>query len=508
MSGPHHRAPTRQLSWLTGASATDPTAPASRRGRTRPPRPAGSGTRSGTASWSSPSRPPPPPASRWPCSCSCGWRASKWPTTTPAPTTSRSSSTGWSPCWPPPSPSPRATRDHTVWSTPPSVSAAQRGGACSAASRRTWWASTATRTRWRGGGRLAPYADRATSCTRCTTRSPTCSPSSASAVDGILFDLGVSSMQLDVRERGFAYAQDAPLDMRMNGPDGLTAADVLNTYPAADLARILRDYGEEKFAQRIADRIVRERDKEPFTPSGRLVELLYAADPGAGAPYRGAPGQAHLPGAPHRGQRRAQRPPPRGPGRDRRDRRRRPRGGDVLPLARGPAGQAGVRGRDPQSRYRWTSVRPRGREPELPAGHPGEKATRRNQCNSRAASARLRAVERVRAGAAHDQRARCSGEPTRRGRDQHEHVDEPGPTSARIAEAAVGAAADDMHSGRGARRASPSWRCFTPRRRRRRAAVLQHLHAAGLLRRRRAAASRRSSRACRSTSTVSQPAAA
>jgi 16S rRNA (cytosine1402-N4)-methyltransferase len=92
--------------------------------------------------------------------------------------------------------------------------------------------------------------------------------------DGILFDLGVSSMQLDVRERGFAYAEDAPLDMRMNDTAGLTAADVLNTYSADELARILRSYGEERFARRIADAIVRERQREPFTRSARLVELI------------------------------------------------------------------------------------------------------------------------------------------------------------------------------------------------------------------------------------------
>ncbi|MBO9520334.1 MAG: 16S rRNA (cytosine(1402)-N(4))-methyltransferase RsmH [Nocardioidaceae bacterium] len=99
------------------------------------------------------------------------------------------------------------------------------------------------------------------------------------AVQGILFDLGVSSMQLDVRERGFAYAEDAPLDMRMNDTTGLTAAEVLNTYPAADLARILRAYGEEKFARQIARAIVTEREKEPFTSSARLVDLLYQVIP-------------------------------------------------------------------------------------------------------------------------------------------------------------------------------------------------------------------------------------
>jgi 16S rRNA (cytosine1402-N4)-methyltransferase len=100
-------------------------------------------------------------------------------------------------------------------------------------------------------------------------------------VDGVLFDLGVSSMQLDVRERGFSYAGDAPLDMRMDDTTGPTAAEVLNTYPAAELTRILREYGEERFARRIADRIVRERTSEPFTRSERLVELVRAAIPAA-----------------------------------------------------------------------------------------------------------------------------------------------------------------------------------------------------------------------------------
>ncbi|MCP2334475.1 MULTISPECIES: 16S rRNA (cytosine(1402)-N(4))-methyltransferase RsmH [Actinoalloteichus] len=98
-------------------------------------------------------------------------------------------------------------------------------------------------------------------------------------VQGVLFDLGVSSLQLDARERGFAYAQDAPLDMRMNQGAGPSAADVLNDYPSKDLVRILREYGEERFASRIAAAIVRERAKEPFTTSGRLVRLLYDVVP-------------------------------------------------------------------------------------------------------------------------------------------------------------------------------------------------------------------------------------
>jgi 16S rRNA (cytosine1402-N4)-methyltransferase len=100
-------------------------------------------------------------------------------------------------------------------------------------------------------------------------------------VHGVLFDLGVSSMQLDEAERGFAYSKDAPLDMRMDTDDGLTAADILNTYAVPDLARILREYGDERFAGKIASRIARERDREPFTTSARLVELLYDAVPAA-----------------------------------------------------------------------------------------------------------------------------------------------------------------------------------------------------------------------------------
>jgi 16S rRNA (cytosine1402-N4)-methyltransferase len=97
--------------------------------------------------------------------------------------------------------------------------------------------------------------------------------------DGVLFDLGVSSLQLDVADRGFAYREDAPLDMRMDPTSGPTAADVLNTYSQAELTRVLREYGEERFAPRLARAIVREREREPFSTSARLVELLYAEIP-------------------------------------------------------------------------------------------------------------------------------------------------------------------------------------------------------------------------------------
>ncbi len=100
-------------------------------------------------------------------------------------------------------------------------------------------------------------------------------------VAGALFDLGVSSMQLDQEERGFAYKIDAPLDMRMDTTQSLTAADVLNTYSHGDLARILKTYGDERFAGKIARAIVQQREQEPFTTSARLVELLYDTIPAA-----------------------------------------------------------------------------------------------------------------------------------------------------------------------------------------------------------------------------------
>jgi 16S rRNA (cytosine1402-N4)-methyltransferase len=125
------------------------------------------------------------------------------------------------------------------------------------------------------GERLAPFAGRTTLVHAVYDEIPeVLADLGIRSVQGVLFDLGVSSMQLDVRERGFAYAEDAPLDMRMNDTAGITAAEVLNTYPAADLARILRSYGEEKFARQIARAIVREREKAPFERSARLVELL------------------------------------------------------------------------------------------------------------------------------------------------------------------------------------------------------------------------------------------
>jgi 16S rRNA (cytosine1402-N4)-methyltransferase len=98
-------------------------------------------------------------------------------------------------------------------------------------------------------------------------------------VDGALFDLGVSSMQLDRAERGFSYSHDAPLDMRMDQDAPLTAADILNTYDKRALTRVLQEFGEERFASRIAGEIVRRRDRKPFETTSELVEVLYDVIP-------------------------------------------------------------------------------------------------------------------------------------------------------------------------------------------------------------------------------------
>lgn len=100
-------------------------------------------------------------------------------------------------------------------------------------------------------------------------------------VQGVLMDLGVSSLQIDERERGFSYAHDAPLDMRMDPTVGRTAADVLNTYDERELTRVLREYGEERFAQRIARAVVRRREDRPWERSAELVDLVRASIPAA-----------------------------------------------------------------------------------------------------------------------------------------------------------------------------------------------------------------------------------
>jgi 16S rRNA (cytosine1402-N4)-methyltransferase len=94
------------------------------------------------------------------------------------------------------------------------------------------------------------------------------------AVEGILLDLGVSSMQLDEADRGFAYSYDAPLDMRMDGSQELNAADVLNRYSESELVRIFKEYGEERYAKQIAAAIIREREVLEFSNSQRLAKLI------------------------------------------------------------------------------------------------------------------------------------------------------------------------------------------------------------------------------------------
>src|SRR5215207_5912743 len=135
-------------------------------------------------------------------------------------------------------------------------------------------------------------------------------------VQGVLFDLGVSSLQLDRPDRGFSYSADAPLDMRMDPGAPRTAADVVNTYPPKELARVLRVYGEERFASRIAAAIDRERATAPFTSTSRLAEVVRDSIPAAG----------------RRG----------------RDRGGRPRRRHHVPLARGPDRQADARRRCPR----------------------------------------------------------------------------------------------------------------------------------------------------------------
>lgn len=111
------------------------------------------------------------------------------------------------------------------------------------------------------------------------------------AVQAVLMDLGVSSLQLDEVDRGFSYAHDAPLDMRMDRTTGMTAADVVNTYPESELVRILREYGEERFAQRIARNIVAFRERQQLTRTGELVQLLRASIPAATRKTGGHPGK-------------------------------------------------------------------------------------------------------------------------------------------------------------------------------------------------------------------------
>jgi 16S rRNA (cytosine1402-N4)-methyltransferase len=134
----------------------------------------------------------------------------------------------------------------------------------------------------RSGARLAAHSDRVALVHGIYDSLPEIlSDAGLERVDGVLFDLGVSSMQLDIDDRGFSYSRDTALDMRMDPTTGRTAADVVNTYSVDELSRVLKVYGEERFARRIAQAIDRERAVTPLTSSVRLAELVRDAVPAA-----------------------------------------------------------------------------------------------------------------------------------------------------------------------------------------------------------------------------------
>ena len=161
-------------------------------------------------------------------------------------------------------------------------------------------------------------------------------------VDGVLYDLGVSSMQLDRPERGFSYRADGPLDMRM-GPDGERAMDIVNTAPEEELARIVFEYGEERRSRRVAAAIVRARSRSPIETTDELAGVVASALGVGGALRVPASSGGH-------------------------PRSRWPRDRDRVPLARGPHRQAvperRSRSRDPDEEAATTVRRRDGREPE------------------------------------------------------------------------------------------------------------------------------------------------
>lgn len=130
------------------------------------------------------------------------------------------------------------------------------------------------------GERLAPFADRVmTVHSNFSELTQILDNLGIDAVDGMLFDLGVSSPQLDDAQRGFSYMADAPLDMRMNKDEALTAAEVVNLWQQDELRRILYEYGEERYAPQIAAAIVRRREKAPIRTTLELVEVIRSAMP-------------------------------------------------------------------------------------------------------------------------------------------------------------------------------------------------------------------------------------
>ena len=131
--------------------------------------------------------------------------------------------------------------------------------------------------------RLSRFGDRAEVIkSNFADMAKVCKDKGIEALDGILLDLGVSSHQLDTPERGFSYVHDAPLDMRMDRTAPIDAAYVVNNYERQDLIRIIRDYGEEKLAVRIADRICKRREEKPIERTGELVDIIRSAYPDGG----------------------------------------------------------------------------------------------------------------------------------------------------------------------------------------------------------------------------------
>ena len=230
------------------------------------------------------------------------------------------------------------------------------------------------------GERLAPYGDRATLVHAVYDELPeVLDRLGIPKVQGVLFDLGVSSMQLDEADRGFAYAQDAPLDMRMDQTTGIGAAEVLNTYPPGELVRILRAYGEEKQAKRIVSAVVREREKEPFSNSARLVELIRDSLPQAAKRTGGNPAKRTF---------QALRIEVNGeltvleraiPAAVRRPRRRRPDRRPLVPLAGGPPRQAGLRRRRRQHGAARTARGPRALPAQAEAADPRRRTAHRGR---------------------------------------------------------------------------------------------------------------------------------
>ena len=283
------------------------------------------------------------------------------------------------------------------------------------------------------------------------------------AADGIVFDLGMSSMQVDAWERGFSYAYDAPLDMRMDPDQRLSAATVVNDWPQDRFANAIREFGEERRAGSIAREIIRRR---PIETTAELVTAIKAAMPPAERFGARPPGQAHLPGDPDRRQRRARRARPRpaarlGAAAGRRASRR-----DLLPLARGPAREALPRRPRPRLRLpaRAAGLRLRPRARGRPAHQARDRAGARGDRAqpARGLGAPARRAEGPRGGGrrlmARRRRPHGSSGSASPGRRAASRGAPAAPRAARQARARQAPAGRLMPPGCGRRRAAPAGR--------------------------------------------------